>query len=190
MAQNEKQLKPATVFTDMGLTLVAVAVVAVTFWGVSGLTPRLYQKDTSEVLGVSTRKEALSFFPANVSQLPFISNLTISDTTGMTNNSTALITFKPLEATTYRFDLLTIRNTSVDYKKIQLTPSFSLGNSYTTISIIFAGKETEIVSGQGTITPLDLGLPPNSSSGFELVVQPTSPLATPVTLTLSFTELP
>lgn len=191
MAQKERQTNKSGFIADMGLTAVAVLVVGVTFFGVSGLTPRQQNgANSTNVLGVNTSQRTITYKPEDLSRSLFISDFTITDSTRVTGDSRATISFNPLEATTYRFALLSIRNTTSDYKKVRLTPTFSLNGSYTSILLVFAGQTTEIVSSQGVVSPLDLVLPPNSSSATELVVQPVSPLAMPTSLTLSFTELP
>ena len=192
MAQKEKSLNAVGILGDMALTVVAVAVVGITFMGVSGLTPKTTKTLTEKeqaVLGVSTKQQEVSYFPISTETLPFVKNSTISGSTDLSGNAAVTIHFNPLEASTYEFKTVTIKNTSLEYKKIQLTPSFSLEGSYTSIKMTYAGQITEIVSTNGTTTALDLIVPPSSASDFSLTVQPTTKLATPVTLTLDFTEI-
>jgi hypothetical protein len=192
MAQNERQASVSNFFADLGLTVVAVGIVALTFFGVSGLTPRLLTRlnSTDNVLGVTSKQQAILYRPIDLSSTPYIKDFTLSSSADLSENARAVISFNSLKETSHQFEALSIRNQSTDYRKVRLTPSFSLSGSYTSILLVFAGQTTEIVSPEGTISPLDLILPPNSSSVVELIVQPVSQLAMPTSLTLTFTELP
>lgn len=192
MAQNEKSREAPHIFGDLVLTAVAVSVVALTYFGVAGLTPKAAQQiaSNSNVLGVSTKQKVLNYFPASTSNLSFVRNYTLSGNTTMSGDASLSITFAPLEAAAYSFTALTIKNTSQEFRKIQLTPNYSLNGSYTSIQVTYAGATTEIVTPQGTVNPLDLVVPPSSATDIALSLQPTTRLATPVTLTLDFTEIP
>lgn len=193
MEQKEKHHSIASVLGDISLTVFAVGIVGITFMGVSGLTPKNSQRvaDTSStVLGVSTKYKMLSFFPENVANVPFVTKSTLSGNTTLDGQVKITLTFTPLQASTYELPLLTIKNASQEYKKVSMSPEFSLDNSFTSISLTFAGQTTEIISVLGVVTPLDLVVPPNSSSPLSLTIQPRVQLATPVTLSLDFTELP
>jgi len=193
MAQKEKQHNIASVLGDISLSVLAVGIVGITFMGISGLTPRVGQlvsENSSSVLGVSIEQQSLSFFPGSVKKLPFVTDLTLSGSTALNGEIKVNIVFAPLQASTYELPLLTIKNSSLEYKKVSMNPNFSLENSYTSISMTFAGQTTEIIDVQGVVTPLDLVVPPNSSSAISLTIKPSTRLATPVTLSLDFTELP
>ena len=193
MAQKEKQHNIVSVLGDISMTVLAVGIAGLIFVGVSGLTPRIGQKiseNSPSILGVSTKQQALSFFPESVKNLPFVTELVLSGSTTLNGGIKAKIVFAPLQASTYELPLLTIKNNSLEYKKVSMNPNFSLENSYTSISLTFAGQTTEIIDVQGGVTPLDLVVPPNSSSSISLTMKPSTRLATPVTLTIDFTEHP
>lgn len=191
MAQKEKLTKVPTYFGDIALTAIAVSIVSLTFFGVSGLTPKKNISGTSaSVLGVSTRQRALTYFPAQTIQLPFVNNYSLSGNTSLDGNAVITITYNPLEASTYEFSAVTFKNSSLEYKKLQLNPIYSLDGSYTQISITYAGQKTEIISVDGVMNPLELVVPPSSSTELLITVQPTVRLVTPVTLSLVFTEVP
>ncbi|MFZ6021994.1 MAG: hypothetical protein ACOYT9_00810 [Patescibacteria group bacterium] len=192
MAQNEKSPNAPHIFGDLALTAVAVSVVALTYFGVAGLTPKSTQQIAlnNNVLGVTTKQKVLNYFPATTTNLAFISNYTLSGNTTMSGDASLVISFSPLEATNYSFTALTIKNTSSEYRKVQLTPTFSLDGSYTSIQVTYAGATTEIITPQGVVNPIDLVVPPSSATDISLTLQPTIRLATPVSLTLDFTEAP
>jgi len=188
MAQNEKQPNLQRILGDFGLTALAVSIVAVTFLGLSGLTPRIEQANDANVLGVSTKEQLVAYYPESAANLPFVSDITLTTATDLSGNAKATVQLKPLEATTYEVPLLKLKNTSATFKKVRVVPSFSLQSSFTTISIRYSGKMTEIVSTTGELFPLDLVLSPNTTAALEVIIQPTAALATPTTLTLTFTE--
>jgi hypothetical protein len=96
--------------------------------------------------------------------------------------------FTTLEQTIYDFTAITVKNDSLQYKTIQVTPLFSLPNSFTTISLNHSGMTSVLVDATGEIFPLDLSIPPNTVLSFRLIVQPTAPIATSTTLRVVFTE--
>lgn len=192
MAQKEKSRKIGGVVGDLALTVIAVGIVGLTYTSVSGLTPRLggtqATKD-SNVLGVSTKEQQLGYFPVNASTLPFLQDYTLTGNTDLSGDASITLKFLPLEASTYDFTVVTIKNTSLEYKKLRLDPTYSLNGSYTSIKLTYAGQTTEIIGTDGMVTPLDLVIPPTSSSDLALTVQPVAKLATPATLILGFTEV-
>lgn len=193
MAQNEKFHNISRLFGDMALTAVAVAIVAITYYGVSGLTPKsslLTASNDQSVLGVSTKQRSLTYFPQNTNGLAYIKDFSLAGNTGLEGNAVVTINFHPLEASTYEFTVVTIKNSSQDFKKVQLTPAYSLEGSYTTISVVYAGLTSEILSAEGVVSPMDLSIPPAGATDIAIKVQPTTKLATPVTLSLDFTEVP
>ncbi len=176
---------------DMALTVVAVGIVGLTYLSVSGLTPRnsstLATKETA-VLGVSTKMQQVSYFPADTSKLAFVQNFTLSGSTDLSGDATATIQLTPLESSTYSLPIASVKNDSIEFKKLTVVPTYSLPGSYTSISLVYDGKETEIVNNIGTVSPVEIVLSPSSISDISLVVRPTTKLATPVTITLDFTE--
>ncbi|MCC7304503.1 hypothetical protein IT418_03795 [bacterium] len=192
MAQNEKSPKVDSIVKDFFLTVVAVGIVGLTFVSISGLTPRtqtITASNDTAVLGVSTKQQLIRYFPINAATLPFLQDYTMSDVSGVSADTDITMRFTPLEATTYDFTAVTIKNSSNDYKKLRLNPSYSLEGSYTSIKLTYAGQTTEIVSTNGLLTPLDLEIPPSSASELVVTIQPVARLMTPVTLVLGFTEV-
>ena len=181
----------ASVAGDFLLSIVAVGILGITFVSVSGLTPKANPQMASNpnqaVLGTTTKTNRLSYFPAQTRDLPFIQSYNLTESTS-DGEKTIKIGFGSLEASSYTFTVVTIKNTSADFAKVQLTPSYSLDGSYTTISVTYAGQKNEIISATGLVTPLDLVIPPNSTSDVAITLEPTTKLVTPVSLTLGFTE--
>ncbi|WKZ23717.1 MAG: hypothetical protein QY312_03055 [Candidatus Dojkabacteria bacterium] len=191
MARNENSPNVLRLLGDVFLTVFAVAIVGVTFYGVSALTPQ--QKATtaendSPVLGVSTKEQQLQYFPANTSAVPIVQEFSISGDTSLSGNATLTLSLTPLLATRYSFTVTTVKNTSFEYKKIRVTPSYSLTGNFVSITLVYAGQETALVSTDGTIQSLDLVFPPSSASDVSLILQPATTIAAPSTLTLDFAE--
>lgn len=179
---------PLYLLSDILLAAFAVSIVAGTYFGLGKLTPQLTPtQKVATVLGANSATEKVKFLPS-IEKAPFISDSTATLSTTAPNNMAIDLQFAKLEETTYDFSVITVKNDTVQYKSIQVVPTFSLPNSLTTISLKSTDISSVIVNQNGEVFPIDLSVPPNTTMTFRLVVQPTAPIATPTSLQVVFTE--
>lgn len=180
---------------DAAMTVFSIAILAITFYGVSAMTPQpassITAQKNSSVLGEkSSNAAALTFFPQPLGSLQYVQNSSFESNVQLTNNATSTISFTALAASTYTLSPLSIKNTGTTSKVVVITPTYSVDGSYTTISLNYDGQLLVLVDAKGTVTPAEIVVDPNTLVPVTIVVQPTTPLQVPPTLTLGFTEKP
>lgn len=178
---------------DLALASVAVSIIAVTYIGLQRLTPQsatyINAQKNSNVLGANTSQKHLQYIPTNNAPA-FISESSFE--TGINSGGVSIATFKlkSLENIPYEFTPLTLKNSSNTFSKVRISPEFSVQGSYASIEIIYDGLTFEMISSTGTVNPVEISVPGQSTTSLMLRITPIVRLAAPSTLTMDFTEVP
>ncbi len=180
---------------DTALTVFAFAILGITFYGVSAMTPRtnnaIVSQNNTAVLGAkSTNTSSLSFFPQSMASLPYVQKSTFSSNAQFSGSATSVITLTALTTTAYTITPVSIKNTGTELKTVIVTPEYSVEGSYSTISLQYEGHSLIMIDQKGTVTPAEIIIDPNTITPITVTVEPTTTLQVPPTLTLSFTEKP
>lgn len=177
---------------DFTYVIASVFVIGATYLTVNKFNPEVSKvtTPTSQVLGATTRSESsIQYFSGKDNKLSIISNYTLSTPTQSNGAATVTMSLKRLEATQYSINAITVKNQSADLKKIRITPSYTLNGQYVNISITFDGVTKTVIDTNGTVTPLDLFISPNSASDITVSLQANTDIVSPTQLTLSIAEV-